>query len=75
MNFQLVLCVFPHIYSLSALEYEQLADETLDSLTEVFEDLPERLTCDPEYDVTLGVSSLNSMNLLITRFFITWFWL
>ena len=42
--------------SLSALEYEQLADETLDSVSEVFEDLPERLSCDPEYDVTFGVS-------------------
>ena len=45
-----------YISSLSALEYEQLADETLDSVSEVFEDLPERLSCDPEYDVTFGVS-------------------
>ena len=47
------------IHRLSELEYEKLADETLDSLTELFEDLPDRLSsCDSEYDVTLGVRSL-----------------
>lgn len=45
------------IFRLSANEYEHVADETLDSLTEVFEDIPERLDCDPEYDVTYNVSN------------------
>ena len=41
---------------LTPAQYEQVADETLDSLTEIFEDLPERLDCDPQYDVTFSVS-------------------
>lgn len=42
-------------HELKDYEYEQLADETLDSLTEVFEDLPDRLgSCGTEYDVTFG---------------------
>ncbi|KAL4227878.1 hypothetical protein ACF0H5_013319 [Mactra antiquata] len=35
-------------------EYEEMADETLDSLTEMFEDLPEKFDLDPDYDVTLN---------------------
>ncbi|XP_052278325.1 frataxin homolog, mitochondrial-like isoform X2 [Dreissena polymorpha] len=53
------LKVFTAQYStvseLSPAEYEEIADETLDSLTEAFEDLPERLECHPEYDT--GYSS------------------
>ncbi|KAK3098420.1 hypothetical protein FSP39_019278 [Pinctada imbricata] len=39
---------------LSSNDYEVVADETLDSLTEFFEDLPERLRCDEEYDTSYG---------------------
>lgn len=39
---------------LSEADYEILADETLDSLTEIFEDLPEKFDLDPDYDVTLN---------------------
>ncbi|XP_045216381.2 frataxin, mitochondrial-like [Mercenaria mercenaria] len=39
---------------LSEAAYEELADETLDSLTEMFEDLPEKLDLDPDYDVTFN---------------------
>ncbi|XP_048737891.2 frataxin, mitochondrial-like isoform X2 [Ostrea edulis] len=35
---------------LSELEYHAVADETMESLTEVFEDLPDSVPCDPEYD-------------------------
>ncbi|XP_061192305.1 frataxin, mitochondrial-like [Saccostrea echinata] len=35
---------------LSESEYHAVADETMDSLTEMFEDLPEVAPCDPEYD-------------------------
>ncbi|KAK6179107.1 hypothetical protein SNE40_011539 [Patella caerulea] len=35
-------------------QYEDIADETLDSLTEYFEDLPERITFDFDYDVMFG---------------------
>ncbi|XP_052796067.1 frataxin, mitochondrial-like isoform X2 [Mya arenaria] len=33
-------------------KYEEIADETLDSLTEMFEDIQERFDCGPEYDVS-----------------------
>ncbi|XP_060570814.1 frataxin, mitochondrial-like [Ruditapes philippinarum] len=39
---------------LSESEYEVLADETLDSLTEMFEDLPDKFELDPDYDVTFN---------------------
>ena len=56
------LCLYS--FRLKDYEYEQLADETLDSLTEVFEDLPDRLgSCGTEYDVTFGVSSVNRIAL------------
>ena len=56
------LCLYS--FRLKDYEYEQLADETLDSLTEVFEDLPDRLgSCGTEYDVTFGVSSVNPIAL------------
>ena len=44
------------IFRMSESEYELIADETLDSLTELFEDLPEKLELDPDYDVTFNVS-------------------
>lgn len=43
------------IFRLSANDYENIADETLDSLTEMFEDIPEKYDCDEEYDVTYNV--------------------
>lgn len=36
-------------------EYEALAEETLDSLTEFFEDLPENVSCNDDYDCAYGV--------------------
>ena len=43
-------------FRLTEMEYEVIADETLDSLAEMFEDLAERIDCDSDYDVLLGVS-------------------
>ncbi|ESO88094.1 hypothetical protein LOTGIDRAFT_126633 [Lottia gigantea] len=40
--------------ALSPNQYEELADETLDSLTEYFEDLPDKISCDSDYDVIFG---------------------
>ena len=45
---------------LSTNEYNAVADETLESLTELFEDLPERLQCDLEYDASYGVNRVKS---------------
>ncbi|XP_059161734.1 frataxin, mitochondrial-like [Physella acuta] len=39
---------------ISEAEYEALAEETLDSLTEFFEDLPETEACDEDYDCAFG---------------------
>lgn len=39
---------------LTKAEYEDFADETLDSLTEMFEDIQERLDVDKEYDVSFN---------------------
>lgn len=43
---------------LSANEYEDIADETLDSLTEMFEDIADKFDCDQEYDVSYNVRIL-----------------
>ena len=37
--------------------YENYAEETLDSLTEFFEDLPETEQCSEDYDCAYGVRS------------------
>lgn len=35
---------------MSEIDYHSVADETMDSLTEAFEDIGDTLPCDPEYD-------------------------
>jgi len=44
---------------LSANEYEDIADESLDSLTDMFEDIAEKFDCDEEYDVMYNVRMLS----------------
>ncbi|BFY97415.1 hypothetical protein BsWGS_00455 [Bradybaena similaris] len=39
---------------ITEIEYETLVEETLDSLTEYFEDLPDSQTCSEDYDCTFG---------------------
>jgi len=53
-NTYCIVCFFL-VCRLSKNQYEMIADETLDSLTEMFEDIPERFNCDPEYDVAYSV--------------------
>lgn len=35
-------------------EFEQIAESTLDSLAEYFEEIPDKIKCDGDYDVTFG---------------------
>ncbi|KAK7503601.1 hypothetical protein BaRGS_00005140 [Batillaria attramentaria] len=46
---------------LTEAEFEHIVEDTLDSLAEYFEDLPESVRCPDDYDVTLsdGVLTLN----------------
>ena len=48
-----ILCFRPS--PISEAEYENYAEETLDSLTEFFEDLPETEQCNEDYDCAFGV--------------------
>lgn len=40
---------------MSEIDYHMVADETMDSLTEAFEDIGDTLPCDPEYDAQYSV--------------------
>ena len=44
------------VCSVTEAEFENIVAETLDSLTEFLENLPETISCTDDFDVTLGVS-------------------
>ena len=48
---------------LSELDYHTVADETMESLTEKFEDIGDTLPCDPEYDAQYSVLTVIWFNI------------
>ena len=48
--------LFVYVYSLTEAEFENIVEETLDSLAEFLENLPEVINCSDDFDITLGVS-------------------
>lgn len=43
------------------MDYHIVADETMDSLTEAFEDIGDTLSCDPEYDAQYSVPTISDL--------------
>ena len=61
--------VFFSLYSLSTVDYDKIAMETLDSLVEFFEDLPETSSvCGEDYDIIFGVSIVTFSSSTIHHF-------
>lgn len=46
---------------MSEMDYHIVADETMDSLTEAFEDIGDTLPCDPEYDAQYSVPTISDL--------------
>lgn len=52
---------------MSEMDYHIVADETMDSLTEAFEDIGDTLPCDPEYDAQYSVPTISDLFIGLKR--------
>ena len=59
-NLNLIVSLYRSVFrtTLSESEYEEISEETLDSLTEVFEDIGDQGIASSEYDVQFAVSNI-----------------
>ncbi|KAL3866432.1 hypothetical protein ACJMK2_043729 [Sinanodonta woodiana] len=53
-NYRFYSAVSQDSTELGEKQFEDLVEDTLDSLAVLFEDLPERFKCPPEYDISFG---------------------
>lgn len=65
MFFLLIMGPYVMYSSLDETTYEKLAEETLDSLADFFEDLTDKPFTPEDYDVSLGVCFKNSVTTVI----------
>lgn len=71
MFFFLIMDLYVICSSLDETTYEKLAEETLDSLADFFEDLTDKPFTPEDYDVSLGVcfKHSNSIDIIVDLFF------
>lgn len=71
MFFVLIMGLYVICSYLDETTYEKLAEETLDSLADFFEDLTDKPFTPEDYDVSLGVrfKHSNSIDVLVDFFF------
>ena len=58
-EFPLSWLFFYRTKELTSIEYEEIAEETLQSLSDKFDLIGDKVECDPDYDVSYGVSFIN----------------
>lgn len=74
MFFLLIMGLYVICSSLDETTYEKLAEETLDSLADFFEDLTDKPFTPEDYDVSLGVCFKHSITtvIIVVGFFCLW---